>query len=133
MRSEKYKASRRKKNMAPEKWRRVLAMNDKARKANPNRYKWFRKHDLKRYYGMTLEDWEALFNSQGRCCAVCRSSHSGRKTGQWCTDHDHVSEKVRGILCNGCNAALGHTKDDPLRLRLLAEYVEKGTDPNARD
>ena len=74
---------------------------------------------------MTPEQWNMAFAAQGFRCAVCKSINPGRKTGHWCTDHNHVTGVVRGILCNGCNAALGHTKDDPLRLRLLAEYVEK--------
>ena len=86
----------------------------------------YKKCDLKRYYGLTIEEWEALFVAQGRACAVCKSVYPGRKTGHWSTDHDHTTGKVRGILCNGCNMALGQAKDDPQRLRALADYLERG-------
>jgi hypothetical protein len=33
---------------------------------------------------------------------------------------------VRGVLCGPCNLALGHVKDDPERLRRMAEYLERG-------
>ena len=101
--------------------------NIRWRQKNPEKYAAsLRKHDLKRHYGITPTDWDTLFLSQGSCCAVCKSSDPGRKSGHWSTDHCHKEGKVRGILCNGCNIALGHIKDDPDRLRLLAEYLEKG-------
>jgi Recombination endonuclease VII len=86
----------------------------------------YRKHDLKRYYNLTLEAWDAMFAAQGHACACCGSKTSGRKNGQWCTDHNHDTGLVRGILCNGCNMAAGQMKDDPKRCRLLAKYLEKG-------
>ena len=101
--------------------------NIRWRKENPEKYAAsLRKHDLKRHYGLTPDEWDALFLLQGFCCAVCKTLTPGRKNGQWSTDHCHVGGKVRGILCNGCNLALGHVKDDPKRLRLLAEYLETG-------
>jgi nitrate/TMAO reductase-like tetraheme cytochrome c subunit len=85
----------------------------------------YRKHDLKRHYDMTPKEWDEMFEAQGRACAACHSIFPGRKTGHWCTDHDHNTGVVRGILCNGCNAAIGHAKDDPKRLRALATYLER--------
>lgn len=40
-------------------------------------------------------------------------------------DHDHGTEKFRGVLCHRCNVTLGHFKDDPAKLRQLAAYLEK--------
>ena len=76
-------------------------------------------------YGMSALAWNTLFEAQGFCCAVCKSTEPGRKDKQWHTDHDHVTKEVRGILCLNCNAAMGLVKDDPNRLRMLAEYLEK--------
>jgi len=39
-------------------------------------------------------------------------------------DHDYGSGLVRGILCAGCNMALGLMHDSPWRLRALADYVD---------
>jgi hypothetical protein len=44
--------------------------------------------------------------------------------GKICFDHCHSTKKFRGWLCNHCNLALGHVKDDPKLLRKLADYVE---------
>ena len=85
----------------------------------------YRRQDLKRHYNMTCEEWDKQFNAQGRACAVCKSIYPGRKTGHWSTDHDHLTGLVRGVLCNGCNTALGQAKDDPQRLRALADYLER--------
>ena len=122
--AEAYNERRRKANVHPDEWARRITRDAISRKKNPNKYKWFRKYDLKRHYNLTLEEWNTMFEEQGFCCKVCRSPQSGRKNGQWCTDHNHVTGEVRGILCNGCNMALGQIQDDPHRLRLLAEYVE---------
>jgi hypothetical protein len=92
----------------------------------------YKKYDLKRYYNMTIESWNILFEAQGRCCAVCKSPYPGRKNGQWSTDHSRKTGKVRGIVCNGCNLALGHVKDDPDRLRMLIQYLEEQETSDAK-
>ncbi len=128
-RSAKRKAVRRRYNQSERGKATNNAQSRRWRKANPDKLKKsYRKHDLKRHYGMTPMEWDAMFAVQGCACAVCKATTPGRKTGHWSTDHDHTTGKVRGILCNGCNMALGQAKDDPLRLRLLAEYLEERKD-----
>lgn len=84
-----------------------------------------REHNLRSKFGITIEDWNKLFNSQGKCCAVCKSVHPKNKRDLWHVDHQRDPFKVRGILCHHCNLALGHCNDDPLVLRGLADYVER--------
>lgn len=76
-----------------------------------------------RKYGITPSEVDALFEVQGRVCAICKSSEHGGKN--WHVDHDHDSKSIRGILCNGCNTALGGMKDSPAILRAAADYLEK--------
>ena len=83
-------------------------------RVNAERKEWRKTHPervlakgRKYNYGLTSEQWEAMFNRQGRVCAICGSVEPGSKNG-WSTDHDHASNKVRGILCQPCNHALGH-------------------------
>lgn len=57
-------------------------------------------------YGITTPEWEAMFDRQGRVCAICAAATSGGSG--WHTDHDHQTEGVRGILCANCNLKLGH-------------------------
>jgi hypothetical protein len=56
---------------------------------------------------------------QGNACALCGQGKPEH------VDHDHVSGRVRGILCFGCNRALGYVADDPIRLHRLADYLEQ--------
>lgn len=76
-----------------------------------------RKGRLKLRYGITPESWMALFESQGRCCAICKTTEPGSKRG-WHTDHCHDTKKVRGILCLRCNVMLGHLKPELLSVAL---------------
>lgn len=81
------------------------------------------KHYYKRKYGITAADKEKLLAAQGGKCAVCPSTSPGSRKG-WHVDHCHKTGRVRGILCQGCNLALGHVADSPQRLRDLASYLE---------
>ena len=69
-------------------------------------------------YGLTEEQFEAMWNEQGGLCAACGDP---LVTGD--VDHNHETGEVRGILCHGCNTALGFAKDSASRLRALAYYV----------
>lgn len=71
-------------------------------------------------YGLTPEQYEAMLAEQEGRCAGCRRPFSATPY----IDHCHASGRVRGLLCNGCNKALGFAEDDPDRLRALARYVE---------
>lgn len=84
-----------------------------------------RRWNLKTLYGLTPEEFERRFNSQGRRCLGCGTDQkSGRGIG-WVVDHDHKTKKFRGILCNSCNLILGHAKDSPNRLHNLACYLRE--------
>ena len=73
-------------------------------------------------YGLTKDQFDELFDSQGRCCAICKTKDKGPK--DWHIDHDHVTGKVRGVLCRHCNPMLGKAKDDPDILRRAADYLD---------
>lgn len=60
----------------------------------------------KNAYGIATAEWEALFESQGKACGICKTSTPNGP--EWHTDHDHVNGPVRGILCMNCNLKLGH-------------------------
>lgn len=80
-----------------------------------------RKSYLKRAYGLTPADIDAMFAAQRGLCACCEQSLT--KTPH--TDHDHITGRVRALLCSGCNQGLGYFKDSPARLRLAADYIER--------
>lgn len=85
-------------------------------------------------HGLTPGQVEVLFERQRGRCAVCGTNSPGQ--ANWSIDHDHQKARlhghrenvgcprcVRGILCKGCNDALGGARDDPEVLERLAAYV----------
>lgn len=74
-------------------------------------------------YGLTPADYDDLLTAQGGLCASCREEPSNKNGFH--VDHDHETGAVRGLLCHGCNVALGQLHDDPGRIRSLARYVER--------
>lgn len=88
---------------------------------------------LRRSYGMTVEQYEALLHSQGGLCrrperrrygSRYREGLSGHTT-RLHVDHDHKSGRVRGLLCHACNAALGLLDDSARLLRAAVAYLER--------
>lgn len=80
-----------------------------------------------RKFGLTLESYDILLESQGGVCAVCQRPERKARLGvvmAIAVDHDHDSGVVRGLLCNACNLGLGKFEDDPARLRAAADYLE---------
>lgn len=79
---------------------------------------------LKRQYGITIEDYDALYKKQKGKCAICRSREPKGKGG-FHVDHCHQTGVVRGLLCTHCNMFLGLVKDDVAVLRRAIRYVKK--------
>jgi Recombination endonuclease VII len=76
-----------------------------------------RTYHLRRRYGITAEDADAMLDAQGGLCAICKAAPAVH------VDHDHETGAVRALLCFNCNGGLGQFKDDPAVLRSAAEYV----------
>jgi hypothetical protein len=82
-------------------------------------------HYMRQYlYGITAEQYAALLAEQDGKCAICRTDDWPSKDRAPHVDHDHVTGRVRGLLCGICNNGLGSFRDDPARLRAAAEYLE---------
>lgn len=82
-----------------------------------------------RKHGLTLDDYYRILKDQGEVCAICRKQESVQRIGQaaWllAIDHDHQTNRVRGLLCSKCNQALGLFDDDPKRLEDAAAYLRQ--------
>jgi hypothetical protein len=79
-----------------------------------------RKAELKHYYGLSVEEHQAMLTLQRGACAICRK----RPEETLCVDHCHDTQKVRSLLCRKCNLGLGHLKHDPRLLRAAIAYLE---------
>jgi hypothetical protein len=97
-----------------------LAEQKEARAADPEKYRLGRR---RRTYGISEAVQLLLYAAQGYACAICRDD--GGERGLF-IDHDHLTGKVRGLLCEGCNTAIGRMKDDPVRMRAAALYLARG-------
>jgi hypothetical protein len=94
------------------------------RKANQHRY------GLANHYGITEEEYTILLTIQGGKCAVCGGDNSmSRQSMRLFVDHDHLTGRVRGLLCSNCNQALGYVHDDPELLLKLIEYLKSEQTP----
>ena len=74
-------------------------------------------------YGLTIDEFELILIKQNNECCVCNIPF--KKTSDAKIDHCHKSGKTRGIICNHCNIALGHTKDNIEILYKLIEYLKE--------
>lgn len=89
-------------------------------------------HRLRTDFGMSQSDWDQLFESQECKCAICGSDSPGRKDNHWCLDHDHVTKKPRGILCQGCNMGIGNFKDNSESLKMAIRYLVRAQKKSLR-
>ena len=71
-------------------------------------------------YGLEPYDYQALFEAQNGLCAVCEQP----STRPLCVDHDHIVNRVRGLLCSGCNAGIGLLGDSVQGLIRAINYLE---------
>jgi Recombination endonuclease VII len=77
-------------------------------------------------YKIAPADFEAMLVAQDGKCAICRCAPTARYKGRLkhlAVDHDHVTGRIRALLCNGCNAGLGHFKNNPLILMAAVQYL----------
>lgn len=85
---------------------------------------------LRRYYGIGVEDYDLMMSAQAGVCAICQMAEASvdpktKKVRRLAVDHCHTTHKVRGLLCSGCNGALGSFKDDLTTLRKAVAYLER--------
>ena len=90
---------------------------------------WARKASLKRRFGITLEDYENMLESQGYVCAICHGNETvmDKRIGRprnLAVDHCHNTGKIRGLLCTNCNTMIGSAMDNKGVLASAIEYLE---------
>lgn len=75
-------------------------------------------NQIYRNYGLTKEQYLAMLNEQNYCCKICDEPE------KLCVDHCHTTGKVRGLLCNSCNRAIGSLKENIKSLTKAIEYLK---------
>jgi hypothetical protein len=90
--------------------------------SNPDKVQLYSlKHRLKKY-DIPLKEYMALLDRSEHCCHVC--GKKALKPYSLHIDHNHVTGKVRGLLCNSCNLVLGLVRDQPHILYSLIGYLK---------
>lgn len=98
------------------------------RSENPEHY---HERHLQRTFGMTLEEFQEIEKKQNYRCAICGTDNpgtikrKGASKSQFCVDHDHITRKVRGLLCSTCNAGIGLLGDNLKSLEAAAAYLRE--------
>jgi len=83
-----------------------------------------RKSNLKIKFKMSIEDYNALLDSQNGKCSLCNKTpeENGKALS---VDHNHKTGKVRGLLCDNCNKGIGFLKENTEILQKAIKYIEK--------
>lgn len=121
-------------------WRETL----KKEEDEPNKEWWARKwadarvrnpdieyeRNLQRNFGISLNEYIEKFNNQNGGCAICgnvETSINGRSklTRRLAVDHNHITGKIRDLLCFRCNATLGKLNEDLELLEKIKVYLIK--------
>ena len=85
-------------------------------------------------HGYTPAERQKMLERVGGKCESCGTAIEDLRSARFDHDHKHCPTLqgcpscVRGILCNGCNSALGYLHDDPARVRMVLAYIERFTE-----
>jgi hypothetical protein len=89
------------------------------RKRNPDKERATqRRAFLKRRYGLTPEEYQAMVVAQEGRCAICR-----REARELVVDHNHATKVVRALLCDQCNVMLGMAGESVETLQRAIAYL----------
>lgn len=97
------------------------------RAKNPRKAK---DQNLRKSYGITLKQYEEMLKDQNNGCAICGNPETATKRGSreersLAIDHCHSTGKIRGLLCTGCNTAIGALQDSSELLWKAILYLER--------
>ena len=73
--------------------------------------------------GLTLADWQAMWDAQGGRCAICGDTMDGLQNCH--ADHNHTTGKPRKLLCRRCNVMLGMALDNIGTLERAVAYLRE--------
>jgi hypothetical protein len=96
-----------------------------------NNERQFRENAYRSKYGIGVDDYDRLFESQNGVCALCNKPESARdkwtgKVRRLAIDHCHETGQVRGLLCYRCNHITGCLGDNLEAALKLVRYMEGG-------
>lgn len=106
----------------------------KKRRENPKRKEYRLKnkeyaknYQLRKTFGISLEEYHTLEEMQNGLCAICGEIEAEKSTRNtyFTVDHCHITNQIRGLLCNWCNRGLGLFEDNTDRIKSAINYLKK--------
>ncbi len=79
-----------------------------------------RRINLKKYYGISLTEYNKMYDLQEGKCFICDKQVERYKLA---VDHNHTTKRVRKLLCHNCNVLIGHAKEDTEILTKAISYL----------
>ena len=86
------------------------------------------KAKLRRKFGLEIDVYESLCKKQNNLCAICERPEESFQNGHvksLAVDHNHTTGKIRGLLCNNCNRAIGLLGDSIPILEKAISYLKQ--------
>jgi len=99
----------------------ALSKRERTRRARRSKHN----THLKKAYGITIENYDSILESQGGRCAICKGGTSKR---HFAVDHNHRNGNVRGLLCARCNTGLARFMDSITTIRRAVRYMKDDGD-----
>ena len=80
--------------------------------------------ELTKKYGISLHDYMVILKKQNGVCAICNETNASDRN--LAVDHDHITGKVRGLLCGRCNMGIGllYADKDTQIMKNAIMYIE---------
>lgn len=74
--------------------------------------------DSRRIYESEIQE---LLKKQDYKCAICKKQNNDKL--RLCVDHNHFTGQVRGMLCSGCNFAIGLLRENLYFMKSAIDYI----------
>jgi DNA-directed RNA polymerase subunit RPC12/RpoP len=96
---------------------------------SPEDYKreYRRRWAMKKKYNLTADEFDGYWIASRGRCYICKrimrspENKQGQALDVVAIDHDHKTGKMRGLLCNRCNKAIGLFEED---IKILEEAIK---------
>ena len=105
-------------------------INNQIKRNTPEGKIKIRKIKLKRDYGITLEQFNQMLIYQDYKCAICGNPeitihNNSKKIQNLAVDHNHITNKIRGLLCKKCNLLIANADENIFILQNAINYINK--------
>lgn len=76
-------------------------------------------------HGITIEQFQKIVEEQEHTCPICKRLFINMSPKNIHVDHDHVTGKIRGVLCVKCNRGIGFLGDNVEIIKNAILYLQR--------